>query len=90
MQEWLWPVGYYLRARLHFAQKVANSEVALKEAIAEVKMVLSNNYSLIQASPWRGLPELTNRNGEHCPDSCPIQAWSHACLLEVLYDLQKL
>ncbi|CAN8004123.1 unnamed protein product, partial [Ixodes hexagonus] len=88
--EWLWPMGYYLRARLYFARKVDDSEDALKEVVAEVKEVLANICQLIQASPWRGLPELTNCNGDHCPDSCPIQAWSHASLLEVLYELQKI
>lgn len=88
--EWLWPMGYYLRARLYFAHKVANSEAALQDVLTEMREVLANNGQLIQASPWRGLPELTNRNGDHCPDSCPIQAWSHACLLEVLYDMQKI
>lgn len=88
--EWLWPMGFYLRARLYFAQKVPDSQKALAAAVDEVKGILSNNYQLIQSSPWRGLPELTNRDGDICPDSCPIQAWSHACLLEVVYDLQKL
>ncbi|KAK8757967.1 hypothetical protein V5799_004401 [Amblyomma americanum] len=88
--EWLWPMGYYLRARLYFAQKVPDTKKALAAAINEVKEILSNNYQLIQSSPWRGLPELTNRNGDVCPDSCPIQAWSHSCLLEAVYDLQKL
>lgn len=88
--EWLWPMGFYLRARLYFAQKVADSKKAVAAAVEEVKAILSNNYQIIQASPWRGLPELTNRDGDVCPDSCPIQAWSHACLLEVVCDLQKL
>lgn len=37
-------------------------------------------------SPWKGLPELTNENGQHCPFSCETQAWSLATVLEVLYD----
>lgn len=86
--EWLWPMGFYLRARLHFAPKVKDSGEALAGAVAEAKAVLSRLYQLLHATPWRGLPELTNRNGEPCPDSCPIQAWSHACLLELLHDLR--
>ncbi|XP_064477462.1 glycogen debranching enzyme-like isoform X2 [Ornithodoros turicata] len=86
--EWLWPVGYYLRARLKFARKMGNVQ-ALKSTLAETKEILSNNYQLVQSTPWRGLPELTNRDGDLCPDSCPVQAWSHATLLEVLYDLQQ-
>lgn len=26
---------------------------------------------------------------QFCPSSCPAQAWSAACILEVLYDLEE-
>uniref|UniRef100_A0A8D0HPX6 Amylo-alpha-1, 6-glucosidase, 4-alpha-glucanotransferase n=1 Tax=Sphenodon punctatus TaxID=8508 RepID=A0A8D0HPX6_SPHPU len=41
----------------------------------------------LNRSSWKGLPELTNENGQYCPFSCESQAWSIAVILEVLYDL---
>ncbi|XP_013788202.2 glycogen debranching enzyme-like [Limulus polyphemus] len=87
--EWLWPVGYFLRAKLHFALAVGG-KLELEKAIKFVKSILSNHFQGIQISKWKGLPELTNKDGAFCPGSCPIQAWSHACLLDVLYDLDKI
>ena len=42
----------------------------------------------VDQSPWRGLTELTNENGEYCSFSSPTQAWSFATLLEILYETQ--
>ena len=36
-----------------------------------------------------GLPELQNENGTNCPASCPIQTWSHATIIEILYLLKN-
>ncbi|KAJ8965549.1 hypothetical protein NQ314_004049 [Rhamnusium bicolor] len=84
--EWVWPIGYFLRAKLHFA--ALNG--ATKETLASTKVVLSKHFTELQTSPWRGLPELTNSNGSYCSDSSRTQAWSMACILEVLNDLQKI
>jgi glycogen debranching enzyme len=40
-------------------------------------------------SEWMGLPELQQGEAEHCPGSCPIQAWSHATLIEVAHRLSE-
>ncbi len=132
LQEWLWPVGYFLRAKLYFAKKMGQEKY--NESVYLVKNVLSRLYthleryyrahtktiiqfhffqnggmiwnyrrlsmrhlhgvqyfisicSLWSRSPWKGLPELTNENGQHCPFSCETQAWSIATVLEALYDL---
>lgn len=84
--EWVWPIGYYLRARLIFAKKCG----FLSETIAETWQILQAHLKEIKSSHWRGLPELTNENGDFCRDSCRTQAWSVATILEVLYDLHHI
>lgn len=75
----MWPLGFYLRAKLIFAS--ANNE--LENTVAGTKVVLSKHFTELQTSAWRGLPELTNKNGAYCKDSCRTQAWSMSCILEV-------
>ena len=76
--EWLWCVGYFLRAQLRFGTPAT-----------AVRAHLAKYERHITQDPWRGLPEICNENGAFCPDGCPTQAWSSACLLDVLYDLQN-
>ncbi|XP_066992681.2 glycogen debranching enzyme [Anabrus simplex] len=87
--EWLWPVGFFLRARLHFAREVGG-EAELRRTAAHTRSLLARHFTALQSSPWRGLPELTNKDGTYCPGSCRVQAWSMGCILEVLYDLAQL
>lgn len=83
--EWLWPIGYFLRARLIFAGKLGK----LKETEAETWKILTSHLKELRSSDWRGLPELTNDNGAFCNDSCRTQAWSVATVLEVnFYETQ--
>lgn len=84
--EWLWPIGFYLRARLIFGQKLGK----LSEVQKEIWQVLTAHLKEIRTSPWRGLPELTNENGSYCSDSCRTQAWSVSAVLETLYDLERI
>lgn len=81
MKEWLWPTGFFLRARLHFA--AANGR--LSETIAETWTTLIAHLTELQTSHWRGLPELTNEQGAYCVDSCRTQAWSVSTILEVKF-----
>lgn len=84
--EWLWPIGFYLRARLIFGKKLGK----LKEAQAEIWQILTAHLQEIRTSPWRGLPELTNANGAYCRDSCRTQAWSVSVILEVMKNTNEI
>ncbi len=77
--EWLWPVGFYLRAYLKFSTLVGQQS----SAIRHVRQVTSKHWGYLQASPWKGLPELTNKDGADCWGSCRVQAWSMATIIEV-------
>ncbi|XP_006816107.1 glycogen debranching enzyme-like [Saccoglossus kowalevskii] len=84
--EWLWLMGYFLRAKLHFAKDKPD---LLDKTVQFIQQTLSAHQVEMEKSPWRGLPELTNKDGVKCTDSCPTQAWSMGCILDVLYDLDK-
>ena len=77
--EWVWCVGYFLRAYLAFERRVSGKAAILRQ----ISLRLENHRTWIQESPWAGLTELTNRDGEFCADSCPTQAWSAATLLDL-------
>ncbi|KAL8586750.1 hypothetical protein ACOMHN_061263 [Nucella lapillus] len=62
----------------------------MKETVALVKTVLCHHYQMLFDSPWKALPQLTNENGTFCEDSCRAQATSSACVLELLFDLERL
>ena len=84
--EWVWPVGYFLRAYL-LMSRARGKEVDAARSFAMA--VLSGHFVEVQHSHWRGIPELTQAKGRFCPGSNPIQAWSMSCLLEVMLDLER-
>jgi glycogen debranching enzyme len=67
--EWLWPTGYFLRALLKFDLKRRKTKEERVEAFQQVTQRLKGCKEMIRTSPWRGLTELTNRNGSFCGDS---------------------
>jgi len=83
--EWVWPVGFFLRALLRVGKLVGEYQVAR----GMVMRVLARHYSHLSSSPWLGLPELTNSSGGFCRDSNPVQAWSMATILDTLYDMRQ-
>ncbi|XP_034951239.1 glycogen debranching enzyme isoform X2 [Chelonus insularis] len=87
--EWVWPIGYFLRARLYFAKILDNSK-ELERTIQSTEAIISKHFVEASTNHWRGLPELTNKDGEYCKDSCRTQAWSISSILEVLHELETL
>ncbi|KAJ3208826.1 hypothetical protein HDU67_006518 [Dinochytrium kinnereticum] len=91
--EWVWLMGYFLRAYLYFNVKAPGSDPTKKRAVMHwIQHVLLRHKRHIAdagANPFAGLPELTNKDGEYCGGSCPTQAWSSATLLETVKDLHE-
>ncbi|CAF1026829.1 unnamed protein product [Didymodactylos carnosus] len=91
--EWVWLMGYYLRAKLYWAKvldKDQKHQHILSQTIEHIQQILTNHQQFINANDWKGLTELTSENGEFCKNSCPVQAWSMSTLLETMYDLKTL
>ncbi|KAK0748338.1 glucanotransferase domain of glycogen debranching enzyme-domain-containing protein [Apiosordaria backusii] len=86
--EWLWPTGFFLRALLKFDLMRRGKEDAegRTEAFQQVTRRLIGCKEMIERSPWAGLTELTQKNGEECADSSPTQAWSAGCLIDLYMD----
>lgn len=89
--EWVWPFGYYLRARIHFPRPEHDPKLrcdGMESMRRWMQSVVANHRRHILRSKDMGLPELTNRNGAHCHHSCSVQAWSSSTLLDALFDLE--
>lgn len=82
--EWLWCMGFYLRAWLTFNLTTADTKSTRKLVLTR----LQPHRHFLFKSAAGGLPELTNAEGRECADSCWLQAWSMACILDVLMELE--
>lgn len=67
--EWPWPYGFFLRALLKFDLMRRDNKEGRTEAFQQITRRLEGCKKAVQDSPWAGLPELTNKNGEYCADS---------------------
>lgn len=85
--EWVWCLGHYLLAWMHFNR----ASMSGPEIRAYVMGVLRPHVRHLEGlPPFLGLPELTNREGSRCGDSCESQAWSMATILEVVLQVESL
>lgn len=88
--EWGWPLGYFLRAYLHFDCRTGAGSADHARTLYHLHQVLLAPRRYIQRDPWAGIPELTNADGAHCPDSCSTQAWSASTLLDFLEEVHQM
>ncbi|KAF9244670.1 glycoside hydrolase family 13 protein [Melanogaster broomeanus] len=88
--EWGWPLGYFLRAYLHFDMRVGSGREDPMQTLHYLHRALLKPRYHIQSDPWAGLPELTNKDGAYCRDSCNTQAWSASTLLDFLGETSSL
>ncbi|KAJ3319863.1 hypothetical protein HDV06_005839 [Boothiomyces sp. JEL0866] len=88
--EWVWVMGYFLRAYHYFFTKAPSHPPNVAAYIEEIEKIILEHKSFMlntDKNPYQGLPELTNKDGALCPPSCPTQAWSSAVFLELINDL---
>ncbi|EIW79274.1 glycoside hydrolase family 13 protein [Coniophora puteana RWD-64-598 SS2] len=82
--EWGWPLGYFLQAYLHFDTQVGSGKDDPTNTLHHLHKALLSLREHIINDPWAGIPELTNKDGAYCADSCNTQAWSSSTLLDFL------
>lgn len=89
--EWVWCFGYFIRAFYYFNRVSEKGSKPSSEPSIELLTALNErikgHIKWIHESPWAGITELTNKDGQLCNDSSPTQAWSTSCLLDLYYDL---
>ena len=88
--EWIWPRGFFLRAFLKFDLLRRRTPEEKLETYQQVTKRLHGCMDMIADTPWAGLTELTNYKGSFCGDSCPSQAWSAGCIIDLFHDAQEM
>ncbi|ODO11295.1 glycogen debranching enzyme [Cryptococcus amylolentus CBS 6273] len=87
--EWSFPLGWFLMAYLEFDQRAGEGKEDSTKTLHYISSILRKLSHHIENDPWRGLPELTNQDGQYCYDSCNTQAWSASTILDVLQLMHK-
>ncbi|KAF2405429.1 hypothetical protein EJ06DRAFT_525945 [Trichodelitschia bisporula] len=87
--EWLWPTGFFLRALLRFDLARRKTPAERVESYQQITRRLKGCVDMLHNSPWAGLTELTNLKGAFCGDSCPTQAWSAGCIIDLYQEAQE-
>lgn len=86
--EWVWQRGYFLRALLTFDILRRKTPEERIESFQQVTRRLDGCKKALRESPWKGLTELTNKNGEHCGDSVSYLHFLCQCRL-LLMNIQS-
>jgi glycogen debranching enzyme len=81
--EWIWPLGFFLRAMLKTDLCRRKTAAERVESYQLITQRLAGCMEMLGSTPWAGLTELTNKDGAFCADSCPTQAWSASCLIDL-------
>lgn len=82
--EWIWPTGFFLRA---IVMTDLRRSIPPEVTLATFRNRIQDLNKWLLDSPWAGLTELTQKDGQFCPDSSPTQAWSTAQLIEAITSL---
>jgi glycogen debranching enzyme len=67
--EWLWPTGYFLRAFMKFGRRSGDTFQRREDIIHQISKRVQGCKKALRSSSWKGLTELTNKNGAFCADS---------------------
>jgi len=74
----VWPIGYFMRAKLQAAVLLEPSRPGIFEKTVKfIKYKLSAHNQHVFSSDWKGLPELTNENGN-------VRIRSFKCIFHML------
>jgi glycogen debranching enzyme len=87
--EWIWPFGFFLRALLRFDLCRRTTAAGRVESYQLVTQRMAGCMEMLSSSDWAGLTELTNKDGAYCADSCPTQAWSASCLIDLFEEAMR-